>query len=350
MLTDLLVKYLRDTLDVTVNVDEWDGTARLPLFLRDRYIYYRAEICGTPLILMIDVADGVPAPSVVAKHVGLVRTTWEGEVVYVCSQVSAYARKRLVDARVQFIVPGNQLYLPVLAIALRERYGRAPAAIRKLSPATQALVLQWIYNPVGSGPQQSTPTEMARVLGYTKMTMSRAFREVAGAFGEHARNTTGNDAISEPLTPRGLWDMFQSYLRDPIGRRVFLPQRDFDPAIGLRAGLTALAARTMLAEPAHDVWAVAHDDWLAFTRKRGVLVLDQPDADSVEIEIWRYPPKLFAKHGAVGPDGVDGLDGPAGLDASAGFVDPLSLYLSLREDPDERVQQALDELIGGVRW
>jgi hypothetical protein len=31
-------------------------------------------------------------------------------------------------------------------------------------------------------------------------------------------------------------------------------------------------------------------------------------------------------------------------------VDPLSLILSLRDDPDERVQMAVDELEGSLPW
>lgn len=31
-------------------------------------------------------------------------------------------------------------------------------------------------------------------------------------------------------------------------------------------------------------------------------------------------------------------------------VDPLSLYLSLRNDPDERVQAALKELLEAMQW
>ncbi|HPV05383.1 MAG TPA: hypothetical protein PLC24_12545 [Myxococcota bacterium] len=335
MLIDRLERYLSDTLNVIASVDDWEGTVRLPLYLRELYSYRTAEICGTSFLLMIDVDGRVPAPSLVAKHVGVIQAAWGGEVVYVCSQLSAYARRGLIDARIQFVVPGNQLYLPVLAVALRERFSRTPAATHKFSPATQVLVLFWIYNPAGSGPGRSTPTEMARVLGYTKMTMSRAFREVNGVFDELARNKTGGDAISERLTPRELWNMFQSYMRDPVGRHIFLPKRDFDPVIGLRAGLTALAELSMLAEPARGVWAVGQNDWLAFARNGGARLLDRPDADSLEIEIWRYPPKLFGKLGFGGMDGG---------------VDPLSLYLSLREDPDERVQMALDELLGAIRW
>lgn len=49
----------------------------------------------------------------------------------------------------------------------------------------------------------------------------------------------------------------------------------------------------------------------------------------MELEIWSYDPMLFA------------LDG---------HVDVLSLYISLREAPDARVEQAVEEVMGRYSW
>jgi len=56
-----------------------------------------------------------------------------------------------------------------------------------------------------------------------------------------------------------------------------------------------------------------------------------PDADHarMKIEIWSYSPDLLSE---------------------SPVVDPLSLYLSLRNSEDERVQQQLETLIAGIKW
>ncbi|MCK7468892.1 MAG: hypothetical protein MZU91_12730 [Desulfosudis oleivorans] len=46
-------------------------------------------------------------------------------VVYVTRTLASYERKRLIEQKVPFLVPGNQLYLPDLGIDLRE-YFRKP--------------------------------------------------------------------------------------------------------------------------------------------------------------------------------------------------------------------------------
>ena len=48
-----------------------------------------------------------------------------------------------------------------------------------------------------------------------------------------------------------------------------------------------------------------------------------------EIEVWWYPPALFAERG---------------------IVDPFSLYLSLKADHDERTEAALEEMMEKFQW
>ena len=68
------------------------------------------------------------------------------------------------------------------------------------------------------------------------------------------------------------------------------------------------------------------ESWL----ERGTLT-GCPDAEqaTAKIEVWSYEPKLLGDNEVV---------------------DPLSLYLSLRYNADERVQQQLERLIEEVQW
>jgi hypothetical protein len=50
---------------------------------------------------------------------------------------------------------------------------------------------------------------------------------------------------------------------------------------------------------------------------------------TVQVELWTYRPEMLAKNG---------------------IVDQLSLYLSLREDPDERVSDALETMLEKFPW
>jgi len=78
--------------------------------------------------------------------------------------------------------------------------------------------------------------------------------------------------------------------------------------------------------PTYALPVAAFQDFL----EKGVCVGSR-DAENAtaKIEVWSCNPRLLA-------------DGHT--------VDPLSLYLSLRNSPDERVQQQLEQLVEQVRW
>ena len=92
------------------------------------------------------------------------------------------------------------------------------------------------------------------------------------------------------------------------------------------AGESALASATLLAEPAHPVYAISAEQWKR-AQQLGMRALPSPEPGACLWQIWRYDPDISP------------LDGS---------VDPLSLMLSLRNERDERVQQALNEFEKGL--
>ena len=327
-LIEKLTQYLRETLNVALAVHPWEESRLLPFFLQDSYTYCRTELFGLNLLLMVDSSDEERSPATVHKHMDQVREKWD-EVIYVRDRITAYNRKRLIEHNVPFVVPGNQLYFPMLAIDLREYFRQKRTRTNKFSPATQALVLHWIYANNGDK-ARATPTEQAKILGYSKMTMTRAFNEVGAALDSVlAPERRNNDATEYGLTGQELWLKLQPFWRTPVKHRHYLFKADFDNSLGVRAGLTAMASYSMLAEPSHEVFAVSQNEWKIFWQRSDVAVLDRPEPQTVEVQVWGYPPNLFAQNG---------------------LVDRLSLYLSLRDSKDERIESALEELLVGMRW
>ena len=85
----------------------------------------------------------------------------------------------------------------------------------------------------------------------------------------------------------------------------------------------------MLAEPKIPVFAFSADEWKVRLQEEKILELTLPEPGDFEIELWKYAPTKFA---------------------NKGMVDRLSLFLSFKDNTDERVQSALDVLLGGMEW
>jgi hypothetical protein len=317
-------QYLQETLGVTVLPTQWPEEGRLPLFLRREYSFYKADILELPCLLMVDRGEGNSAAAI-RKHMDQVGLKWDGEIIYVRGQVASHRRKRLIEQKVPFIVPGNQIYLPMLGVDLREYFRQLRRVSPTLSPATQLVLLNVLLR---SGDRIYTPADLAEQLGYSKMTMTRAFNEL------EAEDLAD---ISMRGRQRGLnikgdrldgWQKALPLLLSPVKRRRHV-RLTAGNRIGPIAGLSALARHSMLAAPSTATIATSLERWKAIQQKDDFAEVGADDPESLEVEIWSYDPELLSE-GEV--------------------VDRLSLFLSLRDNEDERVEATLQEMMEAMSW
>lgn len=318
-------RYVHDALGIAVKTKTWSGADRLPHFLKERYRFAQAELLGLHTLLVIDTNPEEQSPATVRKHLDTLQTKQNADLIYVREQVTAYNRKRLIEQKVPFIVPGNQMYLPMLGIDLREHFRRVREESPIFSPSTQVVVLHALLRDAG---QVLVPTEMAPRLGYSTMTMTRAFDELETANLAEVTIRGRERCLRFSGSRKEIWEKAQPYLRSPVNKRLFIRRTEgAKSAIG--SGLTALAHYSMLAAPPYTTYALSREDWKALRQRHKIIQVPAQDPDASEIEVWWYPPALFAEHG---------------------IVDPLSLYLSLKDDHDERTEAALEEMMEKFRW
>ncbi len=245
-----LTRYLRDTLGIETAPIPWRCADNLPFHLRNTYTFHEIQLLDVPCLLMHDHGDTSQTPASIRKHLDLVGASWPGELVYVRETFTSYNRKRLIEHRVPFIIPGNQMYLPLLGIDLREHFRQARSVPHKFSPSTQALIIHLLLN--GTRTAVFSPAEMAEQLGHS-----------------------------------------------------------------------------MLSAPTGPVVALGARNWAAVKQDLQGREIPFADPSAWEIQVWTYDPNLCAADNAV---------------------DRLSLYLSLKDDGDERVEEALEEMMKGLAW
>jgi len=118
-------------------------------------------------------------------------------------------------------------------------------------------------------------------------------------------------------------------LKSPVKSRHTIHMAHNKRLPGPQAELSALAHYSMLAEPKNVAVALSREDWKALQQRDAVTRAMPDETNALIVEVWSYAPTLFA---------------------SDGWVDRLSLYLSLRDTQDERVQAALDQVLEEVPW
>ena len=319
-----LQRYLEDTLHEPARVAALDGAPSLPSFLSRMYSFLEGHVAGRQCIFLAT-ADNTATPSDIAKHVTLVRPTVDAIVVFVAPWLSAHNRSRLIERRIPFVVPGKQLYIPDLAMDLRERF-RTPKPRRAagLSPAAQAVLFHRLLRLDETA---TAPSLVAAQLHYSAMSIGRAFDDLISAGLAHTERHGKERRIRFQAEGRQLFDAAHDLLRSPVRAQKFI--RDIHAAPPLKhAGESALAELTDLSPPLLPAFAVAASDWKSVSQACELVETDRDRASHI-VETWSYDPAALS---------------------NAQTVDPLSLYAQFRDHSNERVSMAAERLLDGMPW
>lgn len=323
-------RYLHDTLGAEPDISRWSSASQLPYFLQDAYEFRRVEVLRNQMVLVIERHAHKPPGRELRVQLARVAALANLPVVYVVNSLASHERRRLVEQKIPFIVPGNQLYLPMLGIDFREHFRRPPPAEgRPLSPATQAILIAVLMRKLWL--TDWAPSDIAADFGYAPMTSSRAVQELTDSRIAALVVRGRRRLLRLERPPADVWEDAKPVLRSPVRRSVWAvfpaaPPREFD---GLPAGQSALALYSMIGEPKWPTYAVSPSIWQKMAG-RDIQMLPEPEQGASAWEIWSYSPRL-------------------GLDAQR-TVDPLSLTLSLQDSPDDRIRIALGELKERFPW
>ena len=253
--------YLQKTLSISVSLVEWESADRLPPILNHRYRFYEVELLNRFVLLAIDEDPEEQPPGTIKKQIDKVQEKWGGIVVYVREHVSGYNRNRMIQQQVSFLVPGTQLFIPELATDLRETLAKAPKkTVTVFSPSAQAV---FIFALLRHSKEPLTSAEVSPALGYSPMTLSRAFDAIESV-DLCVSEIMGKSRYLHFRHPKHeAWRRAQNYLRSPVKSRHYInpiSQRRF----GLFAGLSALEHFSMIAGPKNPTIAVSREQWKVY--------------------------------------------------------------------------------------
>ena len=200
--------------------------------------------------------------------------------------------------------------------------------VSALLPAAQAMVLARLYE----GWDSDTVFTSSAILGdfkYSRVTLAKVIDQLLKlSIVQPAQSLGFKNFYSFDALPPELFKKARHFMRSPVKRRVAI-DRVLHARNGVfLAGETALAKCTMLASPAKPVFGMTKKQFDTMVFEQKLKVTDAVDEIRAWVEIWAY----------------------RSLAEDKNIADEASLLLSLEDNPDERVQQALDDLKEGISW
>ena len=306
---------LTDIFGMQVQYETWNKKNALPMYIAGSYDFAVAILNGCRCIMLSSTEEIVTLPAL-KKQIKKIQEIENIPVVIKLPTISSYRRKKMIESGVPFIT-GKQAFLPFMGTFLTQE-NEETVEVTKLMFSAQQLALMYLYN----NSKKLYVSDATKKLPFTAMTMSRAVKQLEATGLFHATKDGVNKVIESDYCEVELYEKIKEYMTSPVRKTGYLNKDDITTDMIL-AGDGVLAEATMLNPNRVKTYAVYAK---FFAKENLVNELIDPD-EQVRVELWEYDPKQFS---------VDNM------------ADRLSVALSFIGNEDERVEEAIEELVEGV--
>jgi hypothetical protein len=315
--------YLRENIDKNIEIKPWLKKNNLPVFLRNKYNFYEAVILGTRCVFM-EVLDKMPNIDQIQKHIKQIEKLTDNQMVLLYKDITRYRRKSLIENKIAFVIEDGQMFLPFLGLDLKKTQEHVEKEVKGFTTPAQIAYLYFLYHKEAV----LNTTEFANKMGFNKMTSSRALNDLyqVNLITYEIGGKTGRSKQYKRIQDPDYFMNGREYLKTPVKKTIYTKSK---PLGVLVAGFNALAELSMITPSDHPIMAIDRNQ---LNKEQIEIVKNMDlikDAHFVEIQLWDYDPKLFS---------------------NKNYVDVLSLYASLKDETDERVEQALEDVLRGELW
>lgn len=306
----------------------------LPLFISETYHLYNASLFNISFILVekIDSADFSILQT--DKHFKLIGQALDKRIIMLASEVTSLNRKRLIEKGINFIIPEKQLFLPDFLMDLKEDFRKKKNKKEGLLPSAQFIVLFRILQRNDKIKiEEFSFKELASILNYTPMTITDAAKnlklhEVCTIVGEKEKYLRFNNDIPE------MWNSLEQrkLLINPVIKKVYVDKISEVVDLFLCSS-SAMPEYTDMSPSQQKYCAIEKKQFYKLVKKNALLNSNDKEG-KLCLEVWKYCPKVLSDK----------------LENELMVVDPLSLYLSLKDNKDERTEMALEQIIEKFIW
>ena len=289
----------------------------LPNYIVSRYRLCIALLDGYKVVFVYP-KDELEQVQIIKKHLMKIKEISGYQSVLILKNLTSRQRDYLLRERIPFVVENKQVYLPFMAIYLPERCDAQKSNREDILPSAQMLLLHFIYN----GSKELSTSQAAIDLKLSPMSISRASKQLEEMGLIKCRKEGVQKILYSEDSFEELFKKSKEVLQNPVKKTVYVPKELVDDKL-LESSYTALAERSMINDSGLIYYATDKiSDW----SNKSTSNLEDSNKQ-VAVEMWRYDPKKLSNNKEV---------------------DELSLALSLKDNEDERVQDAVDEMLDNV--
>ena len=318
-----LTGYLKRMFGPQIHLQNYSRADDLPMYLTAGYQFYTLGLDSEEYVLAKPRDTGTWRLDPLKSKLAQIRKFTKRQPVLVLENLRLAQRNSLIQARIPFIVPEKQLYIPHCMMALTETECSYETYGDTFGVATQVVFIYLLLNKI----RNTNAHQLCEYLPYSVASVNRGLKELCC---RKLLQTVGSNTRKQYMISDGrdFWERGKQYLFDPVKyRRYVLP--DVDHSGYPMSGALALGKLSFLEEGSIPSYASTAQDFKKIDKEKILNEYELFDQKYSVVEIFRYDPKILG---------------------AADHIDVVSLYAQFKDDRDERVQIEIESLVHEILW
>lgn len=289
---------------------------KIPIGVSSNFALYKGSILGNDMLLAYREEGDSLSPCNMQKQLSVISKQTGLNVILSVQRVASYNVRRWTALRLNFVIAQKQIFVPSLLLELKKEPMVDSDLKESMVPFTQLLLLYHLQVEPIVGKSCSILKDKFAV-SYATVNQSLRWLAKKGLIKMEGIKTK---TIQMEYGNQELWNKALPFFMSPIDKIVFT---DANLEGEMVSGINALSTYTMINPEQKRCVAISKK------RLRKMDIDCNTQFGDTEVQVWKYDPHLLS---------------------SSGAVDRLSLFLTLKEMQDERVEIELEHLMNEMQW
>ena len=239
----------------------------------------------TVIVAEVIVKDKIVATKLAAKY-NEMKSYFDFPILLLLPSVDSMVRRNLLNKKINFVVPGQQIYFPELYISLKESDSIKRIKPKQLSLPAQVLLL---YHLQKRSLADTPLSEIAKLIGYSNKTISLVVSELLNlGIAKLIPRTNRTKSLLFYRSGLDLWNQIEKYLQNPIAQHGYT-DRDLASLKPVLCGCD-VEYRNIAGFP-HVEYSITLNE--ARIAKLKVYATRK----EYSLYLWRYDPRILADDG-----------------------------------------------------
>lgn len=292
----------------------------MPLYLNEQFVFLKFKINGyeNKYILTQPKEKIEIKINTIRKQISQIKKFSDCIPVMVFDELRLTQRNALIQADFPFVVPNYQIYIPNVMLNLLEKDVIKKEYNLEFSVPTQVVFIHLLLNDI----KEMNARKLLNDLPFSVATINRSLNELVA---RELLYTVGNNTrkIYRTIIKKEFWNKGKEFLFNPVAKTYYIKNKINDFLMSNELALARLS--WSLNDSRLSYYAVNTNEINEIDDKMFIDKFNLFDDEYCVLEHFKYDPKILS---------------------NSQYIDVISLYAQFKDSKDERIQIALDEIIG----